>query len=98
MFHIVELEFEPDEDGESPCQTVFLGTTRAKAVEFLAERAHYSMSDRNWLWFVYAVEPDDPKMIPHDRQLFGRDGVAYATRREAWAQQADLESTRRYSL
>ena len=63
---------------------VFLGSSRSSATAFIAEHPNHCSLHDEWCWFVYEVELDDPKSIPHDKTVIGSDGRTYRSQRAAW--------------
>ena len=62
----------------------FVGSSRDKALAFMATRPNYRNDGYHWCWYVYDVALDDPKTIPHNPMVVGRDGRTYASQGEAW--------------
>ena len=65
---------------------MFVGSTREKVMAFIAERAARPdyRRDNAWCWCVYDVILDDPRTIPHNLIVVGRDGQTYACQQDAW--------------
>ncbi len=62
----------------------FVGSSRASALAFVAGHSEYRRDEYPWCWYVYDVVLDDPKSIPHDAVVIGRDGKSYGSQRDAW--------------
>src|SRR5688572_19513512 len=85
---IVEFCSPLDNPGSSDpsvnTELAFVGSSRETVLRFIEEHPNYSRSVRHWCWSVYAVNIDDPRSIPHDKAVIGRDGQVYGCLLDAW--------------
>jgi hypothetical protein len=61
----------------------FIGSSREKAFAFIADNPNYGRG-MVWCWHVYDMEIDDPKGLPVNRCVIGRDGKTYGAYKAAW--------------
>jgi hypothetical protein len=88
MITIVEVRTpieNPASQGSSvESDLAFVGSCRDKAMAFVAGHPNYRSDGHHWCWYVYDVVLDDPKTMPHNSIVVGRDGRTYTSQAEAW--------------